>query len=266
MNYTNNTAVGGYITTYGETQMSTEIRLQKFFSDAGVMSRRHAEAAIAEGRVTVNGVTAEVGMKIDPWYDTVTLDGKEIRPRTIEEYTYIMLNKPVGYVTTLSDEKGRPTVSELVSDLGVRVYPIGRLDMYSEGLLLLTDDGECANRVMHPSSEIRKTYAVRLKGSLSEDEVKQLEAPMELDGYTLRPVKADMVSSSRKTGRGDNFTDILVTITEGRNRQIRRMCEACGLTIMRLRRIREGELELGNLPLGKWRRLTADEVTYLKEV
>lgn len=230
------------------------------------MSRRHAEAAISEGRVKVNGEVAEIGMKIDPWYDTVTLDGKEIRPRTIEAYTYIMLNKPAGYVTTLSDEKGRPTVTELVSDVGVRVYPIGRLDMYSEGLLLLTDDGECANKVMHPSSEIGKTYAVRLKGVVSADEVAMLEEPMELDGYLLNPVTVKIVSSDRKTGRGDSVTDILVTITEGRNRQIRRMCENCGFTILRLRRISEGELTLGNLPAGKWRHLTDDEVAYLKSI
>ena len=243
-----------------------EIRLQKFFSDAGVMSRRHAETAIAEGRVTVNGVTAEVGMKVDPWYDTITLDGKEIKPRTIEAYTYIMLNKPAGYVTTLSDEKNRPAVTDLVSDVGVRVYPIGRLDMYSEGLLILTDDGECANKVMHPSSEVEKTYAVRLRGSLTEDEVKLLESPMKLDGYKLRPAYAKMISSDRKTGRGEAVTDVLVTITEGRNRQIRRMCEICGFTVLRLRRIREGQLALGNLPSGKWRHLTTEEVSYLKNL
>lgn len=243
-----------------------EIRLQKFFSDAGIMSRRHAESAIAEGRVTVNGETAELGMKIDPLCDTVTLDGREIRPRTVMEYTYIMLNKPVGYVTTLSDEKGRPTVSELVADVGRRVYPIGRLDMYSEGLLLLTDDGELANKIMHPSSEIEKTYAVRLRGTVSEDEIKALEAPMELDGYRLRPVSAEIVSADRKTGRGESVTDITVTLREGRNRQIRRMCEMCGFRILRLRRIREGELSLGNLPSGKWRPLTKDEISYLKNI
>ncbi|MBE6707714.1 MAG: rRNA pseudouridine synthase [Ruminococcaceae bacterium] len=243
-----------------------EIRLQKFFSDAGVMSRRHAEAAIADGRVTVNGVVAEVGMKVDPWYDTVTLDGREIRPRTIEEYTYIMLNKPAGYVTTLSDEKGRADVTELIGDLGKRVYPIGRLDMYSEGLLLLTDDGETANKIMHPSSNIGKVYAVRLRGNVSAEDVKKLEAPMELDGYKLCPVNAEIVSSSRKTGRGENVTDILVTLMEGRNRQIRRMCEMCGLTILRLRRISEGEITLGNLPAGKWRHLTDEEVAYLKGI
>ena len=243
-----------------------EIRLQKFFSDAGVMSRRHAEAAIAEGRVTVNGTVAEVGMKIDPWYDTVTLDGREVRPRTIEEYTYIMLNKPVGYVTTLSDEKGRTTVAELVADVGKRVYPIGRLDMYSEGLLLLTDDGELANKVMHPSANIGKVYAVRLRGAVSAEDVKKLEAPMELDGYKLCPVTAEIVSSDRRTGRGESVTDILVTLMEGRNRQIRRMCEMCGLTILRLRRISEGEITLGNLPVGKWRHLTRDEVSYLKGI
>ncbi len=243
-----------------------EIRLQKFFSDAGVMSRRHAETAIAEGRVRVNGEIAEIGMKIDPWYDTVTLDGKEIKPRTIEEYSYIMLNKPAGYVTTLSDEKNRPTAVELVADLGIRVYPIGRLDMYSEGLLILTDDGELANKVMHPSSDIEKTYAVRLRGRYTEDDIKALEAPMELDGYNLRPVDANLISSERKNGRGEAVTDILVTLREGRNRQIRRMCEICGFTVLRLRRISEGKIELGNLPAGKWRHLTADEVAYLKNI
>lgn len=243
-----------------------EIRLQKFFSDAGVMSRRHAEAAIAEGRVTVNGVTAEVGMKVDPWYDTITLDGKEIKPRTIEAYTYIMLNKPAGYVTTLSDEKDRPTITELVSDVGVRVYPVGRLDMFSEGLLILTDDGECANKLMHPSSEVQKTYAVRLRGAHTEDEIKMLEAPMQLDGYKLRPAYAELVQAGRKTGRGEAVTDVIVTITEGRNRQVRRMCDICGFKVLRLRRVSEGALALGNLPSGKWRHLTPDEISYLKNI
>ncbi len=243
-----------------------EIRLQKFFSDAGIMSRRHAEDAIAEGRVTVNGAVAEVGMKIDPERDTVTLDGKEVRPRTVSDYTYIMLNKPAGYVTTMSDEKGRPTVTELVKDVGVRVYPVGRLDMYSEGLLILTDDGELANKVMHPSSEIGKTYAVRLKGKLSPEEIRTLEDPMELDGYRLRPISVKTLSDDRRTGRGDCVTDILVTLYEGRNRQIRRMCENCGFTVLRLRRISEGEISLGNLPAGKWRHLTDNEITYLKNI
>ena len=243
-----------------------EVRLQKFFSDSGVMSRRHAEEAINEGRVEVNGITASVGDKIDPEKDIVTLDGKTISKRGGREYTYIMLNKPAGYVTTLSDEKNRPTVYDLVSDIGVRVYPIGRLDMYSEGLLLLTDDGECANKIMHPSAEVRKTYAVRLNGSLSEEEIRKLESPMKLDGYSLRPVKVKIVSSNRKNSRGENITDILVTLGEGRNRQIRRMCEIAGLSVMRLRRISEGKIKLGNLPAGKWRRLTEDEINYLKSV
>lgn len=243
-----------------------EIKLQKFFSDAGIMSRRHAEAAIADGRVCVNGSPAEIGMRVDPWYDTVTLDGKEIMPRTIEEYTYIMLNKPAGYVTTLSDEKNRPTVLALVSELGTRVYPVGRLDMYSEGLLLMTDDGALANRIMHPSSEIKKTYAVRLRGLHTAEEIGYLERPMKLDGYELRPVSVKLISAERKTRRGESVTDILITLSEGRNRQIRKMCDICGFSVIRLRRISEGELSLGNLPSGKWRHLTKEEVAYLKGI
>lgn len=243
-----------------------EIKLQKFFSDAGVMSRRHAEVAIAEGRVLVNGSPAEIGMRIDPWYDTVTLDGKEVMPRTIEEYTYIMLNKPAGYVTTLSDEKDRPTVLELVSELGIRVYPVGRLDMYSEGLLLMTDDGALANRIMHPSSEIKKTYAVRLRGRHTAEDIASLEQPMKLDGYELRPVSVKLISPDRRTQRGESVTDILITLSEGRNRQIRKMCDICGFSVIRLRRIGEGELTLGNLPTGKWRHLTKAEVAYLRGI
>lgn len=240
-----------------------EIRLQKFFSDAGVMSRRHTENAINDGRIAVNGVTAVLGTKIDPERDTVTLDGRVVRPRDGNSHTYIMLNKPRGYVTTLSDDKGRPTVMDLVSEVGVRVYPVGRLDMYSEGLLLFTDDGECANRLMHPSGEIKKTYALRLRGSVSESEMHRLEYPFILDGSPVIPAITKMVSSDRKNSRGEAVTDILITISEGRNRQIRRLCDMAGLTVLRLRRIKEGELALGNLPLGKWRHLTAEEISLI---
>jgi len=241
-----------------------EIRLQKFFSDAGVMSRRHAESAIADGRVAVNGTPAEIGMKIDPVNDTVTLDGRIILPRGSNGYTYIMLNKPAGYVTTLSDEKGRSTVMELVSDVGVRVYPVGRLDMYSEGLLIFTDDGECANRLMHPSGEVKKTYALRLRGTVSEEDIRRLEAPIVLDESPVIPATTKMISNERRTSRGEPVTDILITIREGRNRHIRRLCEAAGLTVLRLRRIKEGEISLGNLPSGKWRYLTSEEIDSLK--
>lgn len=155
---------------------------------------------------------------------------------------------------------------ELVSELGIRVYPVGRLDMYSEGLLLMTDDGALANRIMHPSSEIKKTYAVRLRGRHTAEEVASLEQPMSLDGYELRPVSVKLISADRKTQRGESVTDILITLSEGRNRQIRKMCDICGFSVIRLRRIGEGELTLGNLPTGKWRHLTKSEVAYLKGI
>lgn len=242
-----------------------EIRLQKFFSDAGVMSRRHAEAEISAGRVTVNGVTATLGMKINPASDEVMYNGERVVPRSEgDSYTYIALNKPAGYVTTMSDESNRPTVCELTRDLGRRVYPVGRLDMYSEGLIIMTDDGEAAMKLMHPSYSTTKVYAVRVRGSVSPEALDRLTSPMELDGYTIAPVGVKVVSDNRKNSRGEIVTDMLFTLGEGRNRQIRRMCEACGLTVVRLRRISEGEISLGNLPSGKWRYLTDSEIEYIR--
>lgn len=233
-----------------------KIRLQKFFTDNKIMSRRSAERVIEAGNVKINGVTAKLGDKVDPENDTVVFNGKIIKNDTAKK-KYIMLNKPLGYVTTTSDEKGRETVLSLVKDVGERVYPVGRLDMYSEGLLILTHDGEMTNRLTHPKHHMPKTYSVIIKGDISPDALHKLSSPMEIDGYMIKPVKVRIVS--QKNGA----TNTLFTLNEGRNRQIRKMCEACGLTIMRLTRISVGKLKLGELERGKWRELSQQEIDYL---
>lgn len=220
------------------------------------MSRRAAEAAILEGRVTVNGEPALIGQKIDPEQDSVALDGKLIRPANIQK-TYIMLNKPRGFVTTLSDERGRRTVAELVSDCGARVYPVGRLDMDSEGLLLLTNDGELTLRLTHPRHDIPKIYHVTLKGEIDADALERLKNVRRIDGYELAPVGIRLLPEN-----GDG-TVIEFTLYEGRNRQIRKMCEAAKLKVTRLRRIAIGKLELGGLEYGKWQYLTQKQIDYL---
>ncbi len=234
-----------------------KIRLQKFFTDMGIMSRRASEKVIIAGNVKINGKTAQLGDKVDPENDTVVYNGKVIKPKS-EKKHYIMLNKPLGYVTTSSDEKGRETVLSLVSDLGERVYPVGRLDMYSEGLLILTNDGELTNRLTHPKHHMQKVYSVIIKGEISPDTLHKLNSPMEIDGYKLKPVKVRVVSM--KNGN----TNALFTLSEGRNRQIRKMCEQVGLIIMRLTRISIGKLKLGELERGKYRELTDSEIAYLK--
>lgn len=233
-----------------------KIRLQKFFTDNKIMSRRSAEKVIEAGNVKINGVTAKLGDKVDPETDTVIYNGKEIKP-SFTAKRYIMLNKPLGYVTTTSDEKGRPTVLSLLSDVGERVYPVGRLDMYSEGLLILTNDGELTNRLTHPKHNMPKTYSVIIKGDISPDALHKLNSPMEIDGYKLKPVKVRVLSLK------NGATNTLFVLNEGRNRQIRKMCDACGLTIMRLTRISVGKLKLGELERGKYRELTKEEVDYL---
>lgn len=222
-----------------------EERLQKLLSSAGVCSRRRAEEYIEAGRVTVNGAPASLGDRADPQRDLVALDGVPIRAGT--EHTYLMLNKPRGYVTTLSDEKGRRTAAELVADCGVRVWPVGRLDLDSEGLLLFTDDGALTNRLLHPAHGVEKEYLVWVQGDVAAA-LPKLRRPMRLDGEELR---ADRVEK-----RGEALRFIL---HQGKNRQLRRMCAAAGLTVTRLKRVREGLLCLENLPVGKWRHLTGEE-------
>ena len=230
-------------------------RLQKILSSRGLCSRRKAEEWITAGRVSVNGAVAALGDSADPETDEIRVDGKEL-PKP-DDFVYIMLNKPRGYVTTLSDEKGRPNAAQLV-DCGKRVYPVGRLDMDSEGLLLFTNDGDFANRLMHPKHEVNKTYRVLVE-RYSEEKLEKLKLPIELDGYMIR--KPD-VKLLRTRERGQ--AQILVTIHEGRNRQVRRMCDAAGMNVLRLQRIGEGKLKLGDLPLGKWRHLTREELAGLE--
>ena len=233
-----------------------EERLQKLLSAAGVCSRRAAETYIAGGRVTVNGRPAELGQRADPERDDIRVDGKPLAPRA--EHVYLLLNKPRGYVTTLADERGRKTVAELVKDCGQRVYPVGRLDLDSEGLLLMTNDGELMQHLLHPSHEVSKTYHVSVYGPVS-GAAERLSAITDLEGEPIRPAR---VETLRRTAR---TAELSVTIHEGKNRQIRRMCAACGLTVKRLCRVREHTLELGDLPAGAWRYLTPDEVLALKE-
>lgn len=228
-------------------------RLQKLLSARGVASRRRAEEMIAAGRVTVNGKVAALGDGADPETDTVLIDGSPLPE--VQKNVYILLNKPRGFVTTLSDEKGRENVTSLVS-CGTRVYPVGRLDMDSEGLLLLTNDGAFANALMHPKGEVDKTYLVWVWDFAPEKE-NLLRRPIALDGYRIRPPKVKL-----RKAQG-NRAQLEVTIHEGRNRQIRRMCQEAGMTVTRLKRIQEGNLCLGNLPLGQWRYLTEQEVRTL---
>ena len=230
-------------------------RLQKILSARGIASRRKAEEMIQAGLVTVNGTLAQLGDAADPETDEILVNGKPLPKQ--ESYIYILLNKPRGYVTTLSDEKGRPNAAQLVADCGTRVYPVGRLDMDSEGLLLFTNDGDFANRLMHPKQEVKKTYETWVTGYRPGSEI-QLGKPITLDGYTIRPPKVKLLRADGQKAK------LLVTIHEGRNRQVRRMCEAAGMHCTRLRRIKEGSLSLGDLSLGKWRYLTAEEVAALK--
>ncbi len=239
-----------------ETQ---KIRLQKFFTDCGVLSRRAAEEEIKAGRVKVNGLVAEVGQKIDPATDLVEYRGRLLVAEERPRFTYVMLNKPRGYLSTVTDDRGRPTVTELVSEVGTRLYPVGRLDMDSEGLLLLTNDGELTHKLTHPRHEIPKIYHVRIAGKVTPEQLRVLSSPMDIDGYTILPVKTEVVSLTEEA------TVLRMTLYEGRNRQIRKMCESQGLRVVRLCRVAIGELTLGKLTPGHWRFLTHAQVEYLKK-
>ncbi|MBR4098959.1 MAG: rRNA pseudouridine synthase [Clostridium sp.] len=233
-----------------------EERLQKLISASGLASRRTAEAWITDGRVTVNGRTANLGDRADPERDEICIDGRPMRGQG--RRICLMLNKPRGYVTTLSDEKGRKTVAQLVSGCGERVWPVGRLDMDSEGLLLLTNDGDLTYRLTHPSHEIEKEYLVWVIGDVDRA-IPVLSAPMELDGEPI-------ASASVRRGRTDGeVTQLSVVIHQGKNRQVRRMCAKAGLEVRRLKRIREGALDLDRaLAPGAWRKLTQEEIARLQ--
>ena len=229
-------------------------RIQKILSSRGVCSRRKAEEYLSAGRIMVNGRLAGLGDSADPDVDEIMVDGKCLPAQT--DHVYILLHKPRGYVTTLSDEKGRPNVSELVADCGVRVYPVGRLDYDSEGLLLMTNDGDLTNKLTHPKHEVKKVYEVWVTGYHPEAE-QLLARPIELDGYRIQPPGVKLLGVREDKAR------FYITIHEGRNRQVRRMCQAAGMHVTRLRRVGEGSLRLGDLPKGKWRYLTKDEVAGL---
>ena len=231
-------------------------RLQKILSERGVASRRKAEEMITAGRVTCNGRACTLGETADPDIDEILIDGKPLPP--LQKNVYLMLNKPRGYVTTLSDEKGRDNAAQLVADCGLRVYPVGRLDMDSEGLLIFTNDGAFANALMHPKHEVNKVYEVWVRGYDPGAPIR-LRRPVELDGYTIRPPQVQVNYAEK------DYAKLTVTIHEGRNRQIRRMCDMAGMRVTRLRRIQEGSLSLGNLKLGQWRYLTEDEVKRLMQ-
>ena len=231
-----------------------EERLQKILSRYGVASRRKAEELIAARRVRVNGNTAQLGDSADETQDVIEVDGVRLKKQPAR--VVLMLNKPRGYVCTLSDEKGRKNVAELVSDCGARVYPVGRLDLNSEGLLLLTNDGELANRLTHPKKEVDKVYIVWLSQYIPGCEA-SIASPIEIDGRPTSPAKVEKLRQEGETAL------LRITIHEGRNRQIRRLCERANVTVTRLRRVAEGPLQLGDLKPGQWRVLTEEEIAGL---
>ena len=233
-----------------------KIRLQKYMADAGIMSRRAAEEEIKNGNVSINGHVAELGQKVDPRNDVISYRGKRIRYEK-KEYTYIMMNKPRGYLCSTTDDRGRKCVTDLLDGVNARVYPVGRLDLVSEGILLLTDDGELKNRLTHPKHSIGKVYRVKVAGKVSDEQMEILTSALVIDDYKIQPVAVSV------SGEDESGTVLKMTLFEGRNRQIRKMCEAAGLTVKRLSRISIGNLKLDGLPVGKWRYLEDHEIDYL---
>ena len=232
-----------------------KIRLQKMLADSGVASRRKAEELIQRGKVKVNGHVAQIGDKVNPKTDHITVGGRKVA--VSRQYYYIMLHKPRGYVSTMQDEMGRKCVAELVRDVPARVYPVGRLDRDSEGLLLMTNDGEFANMIMHPSKHVPKTYRVTVRPEISEEQLALMNAGMEIDGVKTAPADAWVIH--REPGR----VVLEIILKEGRNRQIRKMCEQVGVEVARLKRTAIGPVKLGMLQPGKWRPLTPEEVRRL---
>ena len=235
--------------------MAKDVRLQKMLADCGIASRRKAEELIASGAVKVNGIVAKIGDKVDVKNDKVYVHGRRLV--TSRHHIYIMLHKPRGFITTMSDEMDRKCVAELVSDIPERIYPVGRLDRESEGLLLMTNDGDFANAMMHPSMHIPKTYRVTVRPSITEDQLTQIAVGIVIDGQKTAPAEVRVISQQQ--GR----VVLEITLYEGRNREIRKMCEELGLDVARLKRIAIGTLKLGMLQPGKWRSLTGEEVKRL---
>ncbi len=224
------------------------IRLQKFISDAGVTSRRKAEEIILSGRVKVNGIIAEIGCKVDESKDVIEIDGKKITLN--EKNVYILLNKPKGYLSSVTDDRGRKTVVELIG-IKERIFPVGRLDYDTEGLLILTNDGDFTYRVTHPKFEISKTYIATLDKKVEWDKIKILNEGVEIEDYVGKANELSVINEEKN--------EVLITISQGKNRQVRKMFEKTGYTVKKLRRIRIGGLMLGNLPKGQWRELSKKE-------
>ena len=235
--------------------MDNKVRLQKFLAESGVASRRKSEELIDCGKVKVNGVIAKIGDKVDPKRDTVTVAGKKIiKPKN---FKYIMLNKPRGFITTMSDEQDRKCVAQLVDDVPERVYPVGRLDRESEGMLLFTNDGEFANALTHPSKHVPKTYRVTVRPSISEDQLTAISTGIVIDDRKTAPADVRVITKE------ENRVVLEITLYEGRNRQIRKMCEEIGLEVARLKRIAVGSIKLGMLKQGDWRELSEEEIRKL---
>lgn len=229
-----------------------KIRIQKVLSECGVASRRKAEELIKNNLVLVNGKTAKIGDKVDPNADKIFVNGELIN-RDVKKY-YIMLHKPRGFVSTLSDELNRKCVADLVSEIPAKIYPVGRLDKDSEGLLLMTNDGEFSNSIIHPSRHIEKKYRVTVRPKVTEEQLVELSSGMEIDGYKTAPARVNVLKSA------EDRSVLEIIISEGRNRQIRKMCELAGLEVARLKRVSIGQLKLGMLQPGKWRELSPQEV------
>ena len=233
-----------------------EIRLQKYLAEAGVASRRKCEEFIQKGRVKINGNVATLGEKVNPEIDKVEFDNKEIGK--IEEHVYILLNKPIGYVTTAKEQFGRDSVLDLVK-VKQRIVPVGRLDMYTSGALLLSNDGDFIYKVTHPKHEVDKTYTVTLKGIVTNEDVQKLKNGVEIEDYITKPAQVKIL----KTDEEKNISRLAITIHEGKNRQVRKMCEAIGKKVQALHRTKIGNIEVKELKLGTWRYLRPDEVEYL---
>lgn len=235
------------------------VRLQKYLARCGVASRRKSEDIIRSGRVSVNGeVVREMGVQIDEENDVITLDGSVVKPE--KKMVYVMLNKPAGFVTTASDEKGRQTVMDLVADIPVRIYPVGRLDYDTEGLLLMTNDGDLTYKITHPKNNVEKTYVAEVAGNMNMGTITSLRNGVYIDGVRTSPAKVEVLGATQLG------TKMEITIHEGRNRQVRRMFEAVGCKVKRLKRTKEAGLNLGHVPLGRWRKLTESEVNMLKKI
>ena len=240
--------------------MEEEIRLQKYMAECGVASRRKAEEYILDGKVQVNGkIVTELGTKINPNKDVVYFNNRKIENEG--KNIYILLNKPIGYVTTTKDQFDRETVLDLIKNVKGRVVPVGRLDMYTSGALILTNDGNFTYKITHPSHEINKTYIATIRGIITEEEVNKLKNGVKIDDYTTRPAKVKIM----KTDVEKNISRIEITIHEGKNRQVRKMCEAIGRNVMALHRTKIGDINVKDLKIGEWRYLTPKEVEKLQK-